>query len=51
MLRLPGVYVVRPADDLPHFVDTVRYRGDPAVPGAELDARWVAGERIVYIGN
>ncbi len=47
----PGVYVVmRPTDDPPRFCGVAPYRGDPAVPIAELEARWVPGTRILYIG-
>lgn len=52
----PGVYVVvRPTDDPPRFLDVSpagHFKGkDPTVPVAELEARWVPGTRVVYIGK
>ena len=52
----PGVYVVvRPTDEPPAFLVTSpagHFRGkDPTVPVAELQALWVSGTRIVYIGK
>lgn len=52
----PGVYVVvRPAVDPPTFLDVSpagHFKGnDPTVPVAELEALWVPGARIVYIGK
>jgi hypothetical protein len=52
----PGVYVVvRPTDEPPSFLDTSpagHFKGkDPTVPTAELQALWVSGTRIVYIGK
>ncbi|RZT07666.1 hypothetical protein EV589_5896 [Mycobacterium sp. BK558] len=52
----PGVYVVvRPTDEPPTFLHTSpagHFKGkDPTVPVAELEALWVPGTRIVYIGK
>ncbi|WP_422745384.1 hypothetical protein ACN27E_24175 [Mycobacterium sp. WMMD1722] len=52
----PGVYVVvRPSDDPPEFLNVSpagHFKGkDPTVPVAELQALWVPGTRIVYIGK
>lgn len=52
----PGVYVVvRPSDDPPVFLDVSpagHFKAkDPTVPVAELQALWVPGTRIVYIGK
>lgn len=48
----PGIYVVvRPTDNPPEFCADAPYRGDPAVPVADLKAGWVPGARIVYIGK
>ncbi|OKH77202.1 hypothetical protein EB72_11175 [Mycobacterium sp. SWH-M1] len=52
----PGVYVVvRPTDDPPQFLPASpagHFKGkDPTVPVAELEALWVPGTRIVYIGK
>lgn len=54
--RDPGVYVVvRPTDEPPTFLHTSpagHFNGkDPTVPVAELEALWVPGTRIVYIGK
>lgn len=54
--RGPGVYViVRPSDAPPAFLAVSpagHWKGrDPTLPVAELERRWVAGERIVYIGK
>lgn len=54
--RGPGVYViVRPSDEPPDFLGESpagHWKGkDPTLPVEELEARWVAGERIVYIGK
>lgn len=49
--RDPGVYViVRPTDDPPAFRADAPYRGDAPLPVTDLEARWVRGERLVYIG-
>jgi hypothetical protein len=52
----PGVYViVRPTDEPPSFLDVSpagHFKGkDPTVPVSELQALWVPGTRIVYIGK
>ncbi|MGJ6122700.1 hypothetical protein QN239_09000 [Mycolicibacterium sp. Y3] len=48
----PGVYVViRPTDEPHEFRPDVRYTGDKPFPVAELEQRWVPGERIIYIGR
>lgn len=52
----PGVYViVRPSDEPPTFLDISpagHFNGkDPTVPVVELQALWVPGTRIVYIGK
>lgn len=52
----PGVYVVvRPTDEPPTFLDTSpagHFKGkDPTVAVDELQALWVPGTRIVYIGK
>ncbi|CAM3886439.1 hypothetical protein ACXYTP_05500 [Tsukamurella ocularis] len=54
--RGPGVYViVRPSDEPPAFLDVSpagHWKGrNPTLPVAELEDRWVTGERIVYIGK
>jgi len=47
-----GVYVVvRPSDDPREFDPAAPYRGDPPVPLAVLEAAWVPGEQLVYIGK
>lgn len=49
--RDAGVYViVRPTDDPPQFRPDAPYRGDAPLPLTDLHARWVVGERLVYIG-
>lgn len=48
----PGVYIVmRPIDGPPQFLACAPYKGDLAVPVAELEAGWVAEARILYIGK
>ena len=52
----PGVYViVRPTDEPPSFLNVSpagHFKGkDPTVPVSELQALWVPGTRIVYIGK
>jgi hypothetical protein len=51
-----GVYVVRRArHDRPNWVVPSpvgeTWRGDPSVSLEALEANWVAGERIVYVGK
>lgn len=51
-----GVYVVtRPASTPPEFLPESpagRFKGkDPSVPDCELQASWVPGEPVVYIGK
>lgn len=49
--RGAGVYViVRPTDLTPEFRADAPYRGDAPFPVADVEARWVHGERLVYIG-
>ena len=52
----PGLYVmVRPTVGAPRFLDVSvggRFKGkDPSVPVARLEARWLAGTPVVYIGK
>src|SRR5262249_32888789 len=50
-----GVYVVyRTAPSQPVYLQrnpAGTFRGDPTVPVASLEANWVAGARVVYIGK
>lgn len=54
--RGPGVYVVvRPSGERPAFLEVSpagHWKGrNPTLPVADLERRWVDGERIVYIGK
>lgn len=50
-----GVYVVlRESEAVPHFLPKGTggfFKGDPNVPIAELEAHWVKGAEVVYIGK
>lgn len=50
-----GVYVIYRAGPLrPAYLDgspAGTFRGDPSVPREALDANWVPGSRVVYIGK
>jgi hypothetical protein len=53
---VPGVYVVvRQCDGAPEFRSASRAgrfkRRDPSVPWERLEAEWVAGAEVVYIGK
>jgi len=54
--RLPGVYaVLRDRGDAPVFLEASpagRFKGkDPSAPLATLEAAWVPGARVIYIGK